>query len=108
MEGELSPWDFRNIVVLGLRLGETDWVENFINTHKNFIPEAMRANAVSFNLAQVYFYQKKYEKVMVLLQKVEYEDLTYNLNSKSLLLIAYYELQEIETLHSLLIALELI
>lgn len=101
IEGELSPWIFRNAVVLGLRLGETDWVEEFINVHKNYLPEAMRENAVTFNLAQVYFYQKRYDKVKVLLQEVEFEDYSYNLVSKSMLLAIYYETDEIEPLYSL-------
>lgn len=101
VEGELSPWYFRNIVVLGLRSGQINWVEDFINIHKNYLPEGMRENAVSFNLAQVYFYQKKYNKVIELLRIVEYEDFTYNLNSKAMLLSAYYELGEIEPLYSL-------
>jgi len=97
----LSPWDFRNIIVVALRLGELAWAEQFISQFKDKLPSEMRDNAVSFNLAQLYFYQKNYEKVISLLQKVEYEDFTYNLNSKAMLLSAYYELQEIEPLHSL-------
>lgn len=101
VEGEIYPWTFRNAVILGLRLGETDWVENFITTYQSFLPEAMRENAVTFNLAQLYFYQKKYEKVIELLQEVEFEDMTYNLNSKTFLLMTYYEINEIEPLYSL-------
>lgn len=101
VDGVLSPWYFRNIVTIGLRLGENEWVENFILQYQIRLPEEMRENAVSFNLAHVYFYQKRYSKVIELLRIVDYEDLTYNLNSKSLLLIAYYELQEIEPLYSL-------
>ncbi len=101
-DGELSPWHFRNIVVIALRLGKYDWTENFIRDYQTVLPEAFRENAVSFNLAQLYFYQKKYKKVIELLQTVEYEDFSYNLNSKSLLLIIYYETDEIEPLYSLL------
>jgi hypothetical protein len=72
IDGELSPWHFRNIVVIALRLGKTDWTENFIFQYKRFIPEAMRENAVSYNLAQLYFSQKKFDKVIELLRTVEY------------------------------------
>lgn len=102
VEGEIYPWTFRNAVVLGLRLGETDWVEHFINKYRSFLPEAMRENAVTFNSAQLYFYQKKYDKVKILLQEVEFEDFSYNLVSKSMLLAVYYETEEIEPLYSLL------
>jgi hypothetical protein len=36
------------------------------------------------------------------LNQVEYEDITYNLNSKTLLMASYYELDEMEALISLL------
>ncbi|MFQ5448272.1 MAG: hypothetical protein ACE5FF_15205 [Saprospiraceae bacterium] len=101
-DGELSPWHFRNIVVAALRIGKYEWAENFIHDYKSFLPEAMRENAVSFNLAQLYFSQKKFEKVIELLRTVEYEDFTYNLNSKTMLLSTYYEMDEIEPLFSLL------
>ena len=53
-------------------------------------------------MAQLYFYQKKYDQVMQLLQEVEYEDPSYNLNSKAMLIATYYELDEVEPLMSLL------
>lgn len=99
-DGELSPWHFRNIVSIALRLGKFDWTENFINKYQKFMPSSMRENAVSFNLAMLFFYQKKYNKVKELLQTVEYDDFTYNLNSKSILLQTYYETDEIEPLFS--------
>ena len=101
-DGELSPWHFRNIVVAALRLGKYDWTENFIYTYKSYLPSAMRENAVSFNLAQLYFSQKKFNKVIELLRNVEYDDFTYNLNSKTMLLSTYYEMDEIEPLYSLM------
>ncbi len=101
-DGELSPWHFRNIVVIALRLDKHDWTENFITEYKSYLPENMRENAVSFNLAQLYFSQKKFDNVIELLRTVEYEDFSYNLNSKTMLLSTYYELDEIEPLYSLM------
>jgi len=101
VDGELSPWYFRNINTIALRLGEYEWTESFIQEYQKFLPENMRENAVSFNLAQVYFYQKKYNEVVQLLQRVEFDDFTYNLNSKAMLLAIYYETDELEPLYSL-------
>ncbi len=99
---ELSPWHFRNIVVAALRVGKYTWTENFIREYSKYLPESMRDNAVSFNSAQLYFSQKKWDRVIELLREVEYEDFTYNLNSKTMLLSTYYEIDEIEPLFSLL------
>jgi len=99
--GELAPWHFKNIVLGGLRLGEYDWIKDFIFNYKDKLPINFRENAVTFNLAQLYFYQKNYSEVIRLLNQVEYEDLAYNLNSKLMLIAVYYETDEIEPLYSL-------
>lgn len=101
VDNVLSPWYFRNITTVALRLGEYEWTEQFLNEYQQFLPEGFRQNAVSYNLAQVYFYQKKYSEVTRLLQEVDFEDYTYNLNSKAMLLAIYYETDEIEPLYSL-------
>ena len=102
INGQITPWSFKNIVTSGLRLNEFDWVEKFIHDHNKFLDEKFRENAITFNLAQLYFYKKEYKKVIEQLSKVEYEDFTYNLNSKTLLMASYYELDEFEALNSLL------
>ena len=48
------------------------------------------------------FYRKNYGKVLDHLNKVNYEDVWYNLNAKTLQLAAYYELDEYDALESLL------
>ena len=102
LDGEISPWAFKNIIVVALRLGKYKWTEDFIKNYGNKIPEAYRENAITFNLARLYSYQKKHHKVISLLQKVEYEDITYNLDSKVILLITYFETDEIDALDALL------
>lgn len=101
-KGEISPWHFKNIVTAALRLGKFEWTEQFIFKYEDKLPEDLRNNAMTFNLAQLYFYQKKYNKVIEQLQNVEYDDVSYNINSKTMLIATYYELDEIEPLYSLL------
>ena len=101
VEGELHPFHFKNIVHVALRLKQYDWTENFIYSNKERLPESSRENAVTFNLARLYYYKKNYERVISLLQEVEYEDIVYSLSSKSLLIATYYESNEIEALYSL-------
>lgn len=102
VNGVLSPWNFKNIVAAALRLGKYDWAENFIKNYNDKLPEAFRENAITFNLAQVYFHQKDHNKVLEQLRNVEYEDVAYNLGSKAMLISTYYEMDEIEPLYSLL------
>lgn len=100
-EGQLAPWLFRNSIGVALRLGEYEWVEEFIHGYSDHLPVNLRDNAVSFNLATLYFYQKKYDRVIELLREIEYDDMSYNLISKSMLLATYYEIDEIDPLYSL-------
>lgn len=99
--GELSPWHYKNIVVVGLRLKAFNWVEQFINEYKHLLPENFRENAHTYNMAKLYFYRKDYSKVIELLREVEYQDVFYQLDARSMLMKTYYLLQEEEALYSL-------
>ena len=101
-ENELSPWKFKNIVTVALKLSKFKWVEDFIETYKDKVSENYRDNAITFNKAQLYFYQKKYEELLPLLLQVDYEDFTYSLNSRLFTVITYYELEESDALISYL------
>lgn len=94
VKGNLSQFDFKNIVTVALRADDAAWVEKFIRNYRNNIPVADRRNAYTFNMARLYFYQKKYSKVLPLLQDVEYSDIFYQLDSKTTLIKTYYELGE--------------
>ena len=100
--GELSPWNFKNIVAVALRLGEFEWTEAFIRGYRDFIPLPLRENAFTYNMARLHFSRREYSQVLRLLQQVEYEDLFYNLDSKVMLLKVYFELEEVEALDSLI------
>jgi len=99
-KGKLSPTTFRNYVVAGLRVGEYEKVENFISQRAELLDEDRKENAVNFNLARLAFYRKEFQKVIEYLSKVNYDDIWYNVNSRTLLLAAYYELEEYDTLES--------
>lgn len=101
-KGRLSPWDYKNIVVVGLRLDESVWVDTFIHRYRDLIPQEHRENAFTYNLAKLHFSRNEYGDVLKLLQKVEYEDVFYNLDSKVMQLKIYYEMEEFEALDSLI------
>lgn len=100
--GELAAWRFNNTVGIALRLGKLDWAEQFVREYKQYLPADTRENTYTFSLSRVFLYQKKFGKVMELLRNVEYEDIGYSLISKVILAIAYFELEEFETLDSFL------
>ncbi len=102
LDDHLDVQVFRNIVVTALRLKEFSWAEKFIPKYIERIRPKYRNNTLTFNLARLHWYQKNHKKVIELLRTVEYENLGYNLISKTMLLTTYYDTNEIEPLYSLL------
>jgi hypothetical protein len=99
--GKLSPWDYKNIITIGLRIKEYKWTEAFIEQYIRRLPKAEQENAYTFNRARYFFATRKYDKVLGLLQDVEYSDIFYLLDSKTTLMKTYYELGEYQPLQSL-------
>ncbi len=102
LDDHLDVQVFRNIVVTALRLEEFTWAEKFIEKYQYKLKDNQRKNVVVFNTARLHWYKKEFDKVIELLRTVEYENLGYNLISKTMLLTTYYDTNEIEPLYSLL------
>ena len=100
-DGTLTPWDYKNIVTIGLRNKEYKWTDTFIEDYIRRLPKNEQDNAYTFNRARYYFATGKYDEVLRLLQNVEYSDIFYLLDSKTTLMKTYYELGEYQPLHSL-------
>ncbi|MFQ5447819.1 MAG: hypothetical protein ACE5FF_12875 [Saprospiraceae bacterium] len=100
-DGQLPEWHFKNIVTVGLRLEEFEWVRSFLETYRHFLKQEVADNAYSYNLAAWHYHQRKYPQVLDLLLKIEYTDLRYSLDAKSMLLRTYYDLEEEEALLAL-------
>lgn len=98
----LSEWHYKNMTALALGLDEYDWTHNFIEKYRALLPEDVAENAYTFNLASYYYGTKQYDEALVLLNEVEYTDVVYNLDAKSLLLRIYYDLDESDSLYSLI------
>jgi len=101
-DGLLTHQDYKNIISVGLHIKEFSWVEYFIQQYTEKLPEEHQENALTYNLAKVYFHQGRYEKVIEQLREVEYQSPVYALGSKLLLLLTYFEMGEFLALDSLL------
>lgn len=101
-EGELSPSNYKNIITVGCHIEEFDWTENFIQNYTQFLPKKSQDNDLSYNLATVYFHKKDYPKVIEQFRDFEYQNLTYAMGGRQMLLKTYYEMKEYKALDSLL------
>jgi hypothetical protein len=103
-DNQLSPWTFTNVVKLALRLKEYGWIEGFIKKYSHLLPEKFREDALHYNLAELYYYTRDFDKAMLHLNQVRLSDLNYHLGSRVILSKIYYESKEEEALLSLIAA----
>jgi len=100
--GLLSPFTYKNILKLGLELKEFDWIDQYLDQYKKHLNPSDSNNHYTYCRAVFYFNTKKYSEVLKLLQKVSFKDKLYELDSRRMLLIIYYEGQAYNSLESLL------
>ena len=93
---------FINPITIALRLGEFEWVEHFIENYQHYLEKQYRDSFVRFSLARLNFERKNYDEAMRLLVQVEFDDILFNLNARTMLLKMYYEQDEFDALDSLL------
>ncbi len=101
-EGKLSPFTYKNIVTLGIRSKRYEWTQTFIEQNKAVLAKEFQDSSYAFNLARLYFQQSEFEKIIPLLNEMEYREIFIELSAKNLLMKTYYELEEFEVLHSFL------
>jgi len=104
--GYLSRFTYHNIALSGMVLKEFDWVYDFIVNYKDLIEKKYRESTFHYNLAIYYFRKPDHDQAMDLLQKVEFNDVHWNLNARRMLLKIYFEKEEFESLNSLLTSLK--
>lgn len=93
----MSPWEYKNIVTIGLRMKEFSWVQKFIEQYIKYLEPSQQKNALIYNTANWYFFQKNFRETLRLFQEVEFTDLYYQLDVRAILLKAYFSLEEEET-----------
>lgn len=105
--GRLSPWHFKNIIKLALRLRRFHWAEQFIRDKNALLDEDFKTDALHYNLAELFFYTRRYDEALHHLNQVEFTDVYYNLGAKVMLAKIYHETDAFDALESLLHAFRL-
>ncbi len=84
----------KNIVTVGGRIKAFDSTEKFLETHIEYLKPDIRDSMYYFNKAALYFDQEKYQQVLDYLNRMDRLDFIYEVNRKTFILRAYYELDE--------------
>jgi hypothetical protein len=99
--GFLSRFTYKNAVTSGLFLKEYDWVRQFLDEYKPFLPARERHPAYQYNLAMYYFRLPDYDNAMNLLREADFgDDVMTNLDARSMLLRIYFEQNYFDALDS--------
>lgn len=101
VNGQLSPSNYKNIITVALFIKAYEWVEDFIYRYNGRLPRSYQRSALDYNLANLYFHQSAFHKVIEQLQRMEYKDAFDGLSSRWLLLKTYFELRENEAFEAL-------
>lgn len=100
--GTLSGFTYKNIIRVGVALGEHAWTEDFLENYRARLHPNERDNLYRYNLAYLRFQQRDYARAMPLLRQTDLEDPLNNLDARRMLLRSYFELGEWGALESLL------
>ena len=98
----LSRFAYKNVVALGLRLEEYDWIAYFLEQYTKHLERKFRERYYNYNYARLAYALKNYEPAMRALAKVGSSDLLLNIDGKVMLLKMYYELDEFDALEALI------
>ena len=105
--GILSDDDYKNIITVGMQLGEKKWVFNFLHSYKEHLRPAQKENVFNYNLAVYYYGTKDYNNAIELLNTVKFTDAYYEINGKIILLKTYFIQKEFQAFYYLLDAFKL-
>lgn len=84
--------NFRDYVVVGLRVGEIDWVENFIRKYSPMLPESIRKDEQTIAGARVLISKKEFTKALGILQAHKSDKQIHIIDLSRLKLKIFYEL----------------
>lgn len=91
MQGQINDTTFANIASVGIVSKEFDWVEQFIEKYKYFLPKKVVKDATYFSLSLLYFHRQEFEKTIDTILNHTFSNPLYILHSKAILLRTYFE-----------------
>jgi hypothetical protein len=99
---KITTSSFKNILTTALRIGQTKWAENFLETHKERLLSENPQMMYRYCQAKILFEQNKFTEAQKILLNVKLKDLLLSLDIRRMLIKSYYEMSEMQ-----LVAIEL-
>lgn len=93
---------FRNIAVVGTRVKDYDWLEDFMKKYRHTLTQKQQSTLYPYCIALLYFYQKKYDEAKNILLLPEDIDNILSFDIKRLQIMIYYEENDIDLLDAMM------
>jgi hypothetical protein len=93
-DGSIYPEHFRNVVIMGCKLEEFEWVECFIKKNAHKVKEAKQNNVKILSYVLLEFHKGNYENALEMTNDIEFKDIYDKIIVKNLVLQCYFELSE--------------
>ncbi|HMS33797.1 MAG TPA: hypothetical protein PKC91_06900 [Ignavibacteria bacterium] len=88
--------NFRDYVFIGLALKKYKWVEDFIYNYSRELPADIREDEMKLSYAKLYIAHSQYEKSLINLENIKTTNYLLYLDSSTLKLCSYYQLERYE------------
>ncbi len=82
-KNEIQPTSFSNLVFIGCKMKEIDWVMQFIADYQAKLPLTAKAITINYSLATVDFFKNDFKTAFYRLEKIKYQQPSRELGRKS-------------------------
>jgi hypothetical protein len=100
--GILSVFSYRNIALMAMKMEEFEWTAQFLEHYRTMLPEKDRKNWYAFYQAVMYYKQGNFSIAMDLLRPLKFNEASFNLDIRCMMMQIYYQISETNLLDSLL------
>lgn len=98
----MQELNYRNIFFGCITVGDTDYLEYFIENYSDEIQPELRSNMKNFAYGYLYYAKREFEKALSHASKINQEYFLFKSDLKNLMLTIYYELGYIEQAFSMI------
>ncbi len=95
---QLSPWRYKNLVTVGLKLEEFEWVEEFIRQERKKLPEDQRADVYQYCQAHYFYFTKNFDQAQQALSLIQSREPLLSVSVRSLWIKLLFETGQYELL----------
>jgi hypothetical protein len=100
--GVLSPFSYRNIATVAMKMGHFEWTAQFLEQYRMLLPEKNRKSWYAFYQAILHYKQGNFALSLDLLRPLKFDEASFNLDARCMMMQIYYQISEINLLDFLL------